>query len=106
MPRSSKTNFLIGLFSLLIVAVLLLRGSPILPPAPAPAQVKTQATLQKPVSPPASPPAVAGNIPPKPEANSEAKPLETAAGAGHSPAVSGHWDFTVRSASLCASLCS
>jgi len=80
MPRSSKLNFLVGLSALVLVALLLLRGSPILPPAPAPAQAKTQPVERKPVSPllpapvspPASPPAVATNIPQKPET----KPLE------------------------------
>jgi len=37
MPPSFNITFLAGLFSLVLVAALLLRGSPILPPAPVPA---------------------------------------------------------------------
>jgi len=66
---SSKFGFLGSLFLLVIVAIMLLGGSPTLTPAPAPApaQIKAQPTDQKPSSPPPPLAAATKNIPQKPE---------------------------------------
>jgi hypothetical protein len=63
---SPRFDYLGGLFSLVLVAMMLFGGSPTFPPAPAPAQGKAQLTGQKPDSPPASTPAGTKNIPQKP----------------------------------------
>jgi hypothetical protein len=62
---SSRFDFLGGLFSLLLVAMMVFGGSPTLPPAPAPAQGKTEPLEHQPDSVPASTAAGTKNIPQK-----------------------------------------
>jgi hypothetical protein len=63
---SLRLDFLGGLFSLLVVAMLIFGGSPTSPPAPAPPQEKKQAASQKPSSGPQPTPALTAKIPQKP----------------------------------------
>jgi hypothetical protein len=72
MLGSRRFDFLGGLFSLVLVAMMLFGDTPPFPLAPAPPQGKTQPADQKPSSPPAPAAAATKNIPQKPET----KPLE------------------------------
>jgi hypothetical protein len=66
MLGSPRFDFLGGLFSLVLVAMMLFGDSPTFPPAPAPPQGKTQPADQKPHSLPEPTPAGTTNIPQKP----------------------------------------
>jgi hypothetical protein len=63
---SPRFDFLAGLFSLVLVAVMLLGGSPTLPPATPSPHEETQPAELKPESPPAPIPAASKTIPQKP----------------------------------------
>jgi hypothetical protein len=63
---SPRSDFLGGLFSLVLVAMMLFGGSPTLPPAPAAPPEETQPAERKPELLPAPTPAATKNIPPKP----------------------------------------